>query len=139
LITIGAILGGLLAAGGPVTASAAGVRLNWTVTSFEQESQGNFDAREIVLGQTQQGGAPTPFDRILATRLAAHSIDWLSNQIGLLRTDVAVIGVQMGQVRIRSLADVVGLADWANRRPLEQWWLELRPLIEVLSSRLAAQ
>ena len=25
---------------------------------FEQESQGLFDAREIVLGQTQQGGAP---------------------------------------------------------------------------------
>ena len=32
-------------------------------------------------GQTQQGGSPSPFDRILGTRLAAHSIDWLSNQI----------------------------------------------------------
>ena len=32
---------------------------------FEQESQGLFDAREVVLGQTQQGGSPSPFDRIL--------------------------------------------------------------------------
>ena len=48
---------------------------------FEQESQGLFDAREVVLGHIQQGGDPTPFDRILATRLASHSIDYLSNQI----------------------------------------------------------
>ena len=48
---------------------------------FEQESEGLFDARSVVLGQTQQGGSPSPFDRILGTRLAAHSIDWLSNQI----------------------------------------------------------
>jgi len=53
--------------------------------------------------------------RILATRLAAHSIDWLSDQIDLLRTEVAVIGVQTGQVRIRSLDDVVGLADAQDR------------------------
>ena len=53
---------------------------------FEQESQGLFDAREVVLGQTQQGGTPTPFDRILGTRLAAHSIDWLSNQIDTQKT-----------------------------------------------------
>ena len=45
---------------------------------FEQESEGLFDAREVVLGHIQQGGNPTPFDRILATRLASHSIDYLS-------------------------------------------------------------
>ena len=111
---------------------------DFLVRLFEQESQDLFDAREVVLGQTQQGGAPTPFDRILATRLAAHSIDWLSNQIDLFRTDVAVIGMREGQVRIRSLDEVAVLADWDNRRPHEQWWLELRPLIEVLSGRLAA-
>ncbi|MEP6561607.1 MAG: 6-phosphofructokinase, partial [Nakamurella sp.] len=112
---------------------------DFLVRLFEQESEDLFDAREVVLGQTQQGGAPTPFDRILAARFAAHSIDWLSNQIDLSRTDVAVIGVRSGQVQIRSLDEVALLADWANRRPLEQWWLGLRPLIEVLSERLAAQ
>jgi len=111
---------------------------DFLVRLFEQESEDLFDAREVVLGQTQQGGVPTPFDRILATRLAAHSIDWLSNQLDRVRTDVAVIGMRTGQVRIRSLGDVEGLADWPNRRPFEQWWLELRPLIEVLSGRLAA-
>jgi len=111
---------------------------DFLVRLFEQESEDLFDARQVVLGQTQQGGAPTPFDRILATRLAAHSIDWLSNQLDQHRTDLAVIGLRAGQVQISALDDVVGLADWPNRRPFEQWWLELRPLIEVLSGRLAA-
>lgn len=104
---------------------------------FEQESQGLFDAREVVLGQTQQGGSPSPFDRILGTRLAAHSIDWLSNQIDTGKTGSSVIGLVEGKVRILSLRRAEELADWEHRRPLEQWWLELRPVIDVLAGRLA--
>jgi 6-phosphofructokinase 1 len=105
---------------------------------FEQESQGLFDAREVVLGQTQQGGAPSPFDRILGTRLAAHSIDWLSYQIDTAASGGAVIGLHEGQVRVLPLEDAAELADWEHRRPVQQWWLRLRPIIDVLASRLAA-
>jgi 6-phosphofructokinase 1 len=105
---------------------------------FEQESQGLFDAREVVLGQTQQGGAPSPFDRILGTRLAAHSIDWLSYQVDSASTGGAVIGLHEGRVRVLPLPDAGALADWEHRRPLEQWWMQLRPIIDVLASRLAA-
>jgi 6-phosphofructokinase 1 len=42
---------------------------------FEQEGRGIFDARQIVLGQTQQGGSPSPFDRILATQFGIAAID----------------------------------------------------------------
>ncbi|HWD44535.1 MAG TPA: 6-phosphofructokinase [Actinomycetota bacterium] len=105
---------------------------------FEQESQGLFDAREVVLGQTQQGGTPSPYDRILGTRLAAHSIDWLSYQIDSASAGGAVIGLREGRVRVLPLRDAEELADWEHRRPLRQWWLQLRPLIEVLASRLAA-
>jgi 6-phosphofructokinase 1 len=105
---------------------------------FEQESQGLFDAREVVLGQTQQGGAPSPFDRILGTRLAAHSIDWLSYQIDSAGTGGAVIGLHEGKVRVLPLREAGDLADWERRRPLRQWWLQLRPIIDVLASRLAA-
>jgi 6-phosphofructokinase 1 len=108
------------------------------VRLFEQESQGLFDAREVVLGQTQQGGAPSPFDRILGTRLAAHSIDWLSYQIDSASAGGAVIGLHEGQVRVLPLRDAEELADWEHRRPAQQWWLRLRPIIDVLASRLAA-
>jgi 6-phosphofructokinase 1 len=91
----------------------------------------------VVLGQTQQGGAPSPFDRILGTRLAAHSIDWLSNQIDSAGTGGAVIGLSEGTVRVRPLRDAEELADWEHRRPLQQWWMQLRPMIDVLANRLA--
>jgi 6-phosphofructokinase 1 len=108
------------------------------VRLFEQESQGLFDAREVVLGQTQQGGSPSPYDRILGTRLAAHSIDWLSDQLESGHTDGVVIGLSEGKVRMLRLRDAEELADWEHRRPLRQWWLELRQLADVLASRLAA-
>jgi 6-phosphofructokinase 1 len=105
---------------------------------FEQESRGLFDAREVVLGQTQQGGAPSPFDRILGTRLAAHSIDWLSYQIDSASAGGAVIGLHEGRIRVLPLPDAGELADWEHRRPARQWWMQLRPIIDVLASRLAA-
>jgi 6-phosphofructokinase 1 len=105
---------------------------------FEQESQGLFDAREVVLGPTQQGGAPSPFDRILATRLAAHSMDWLRDQIDSKKTGGAVIGMHGGGVQVVSLRDTEELADWEHRRPVHQWWMRLRPIIDALGGRLAA-
>ena len=105
---------------------------------FEQESEGLFDAREVVLGQTQQGGTPSPFDRILGTRLAAHCIDWLSHRIGTSNTGGAVIGMHEGKVRVLPLRQTEDLADWDHRRPVDQWWMQLRPIIDVLGDRLAA-
>jgi 6-phosphofructokinase 1 len=105
---------------------------------FEQESQGLFDAREVVLGQTQQGGSPSPYDRILATRLGAHSIDWLGFQIDSATAGAAVIGMHEGRIRVQPLRDTAELADWEYRRPVHQWWMRLRPMIDVLNNRLAA-
>ncbi|KAA3653850.1 MAG: 6-phosphofructokinase, partial [Chloroflexi bacterium] len=41
---------------------------------FEEEGGELFDVRQSILGHLQQGGDPSPFDRILATRMAAHSL-----------------------------------------------------------------
>ncbi len=104
---------------------------------FEQESEGLFDARDVVLGYVQQGGNPTPFDRILATRLASHSVDYLSTQINERKAGCAIIGLFEGKVRTISLRQSEELADWEHRRPTEQWWLSLRNIIDVLAARLA--
>jgi 6-phosphofructokinase 1 len=104
---------------------------------FEQESEGLFDAREVVLGHVQQGGNPTPFDRILATRLASHSIDWLVQQMDAKKSGAAIIGLNEGKVKVISLRQSEELADWEHRRPTEQWWTQLRPIIRTLSERLA--
>ena len=48
---------------------------------FEKEGGDLFDAREAILGHIQEGGDPSPFDRIQATRLTARCIDFLSDQL----------------------------------------------------------
>jgi hypothetical protein len=40
--------------------------------------------------------------------------------------------------RVLPLPDAGQLADWEHRRPVTQWWMQLRPIIDVLASRLAA-
>ena len=41
----------------------------------EIEDRTGFETRTTVLGHTQRGGTPTPFDRVLATRLGVKAID----------------------------------------------------------------
>jgi 6-phosphofructokinase 1 len=105
---------------------------------FEQEGRGTFDARQIVLGQTQQGGSPSPFDRILATRLAARAVAWLGDEMAAGSAGSAVIGLHEDGVRIVPLQRAEELADREHRRPTEQWWLRLRPTVDMLAARTAA-
>ena len=100
---------------------------------FEQESQGYFDVRQAILGHIQQGGAPTPFDRILATRLAAHSIDYLTQALEQGAVDSAFIGLSGGRVTVWPLKQMADLVDWPYRRPHDQWWLALRPIMRALA------
>lgn len=41
-----------------------------------------FDGRATVLGHVQRGGGPTPFDRVLASRLADRAVQLLNDGIG---------------------------------------------------------
>ena len=47
---------------------------------FEAESNDRFEVRQTILGDVQQGGDPSPFDRIQATRFAARCIEFLIEQ-----------------------------------------------------------
>ncbi len=38
------------------------------------------EARSVVLGHLQRGGTPTPFDRVLATRLGSKAVDLISEK-----------------------------------------------------------
>ncbi len=61
---------------------AEGAANGMDVGKYIQQKTG-FDTRVIVLGHIQRGGAPTSFDRILASRLAAKAVDLLlDNEAG---------------------------------------------------------
>ncbi len=100
---------------------------------FEEEGGDLFEVRQAILGHLQQGGDPTPFDRIQATRLATRCIEFLIEKAGQSWPDGAFIGLQNGQVRIHNLEDLLRMADQAHQRPKEQWWMSLRPIAKVLA------
>jgi 6-phosphofructokinase 1 len=105
---------------------------------FEQESEGLFDVRQAILGHLQQGGDPSPFDRIQATRLAARCVAFLVEEAGKGSAAGALIGLQNGHVRIRDLEEMPALADAEHKRPQEQWWLHLRPVARLMAHYSAA-
>lgn len=100
---------------------------------FAEESGGHFDVRPMVLGHLQQGGNPTPFDRVHATRLAAYCVDWLSGQIESGKRDWAFVGLNDGKPSAASLKTMPDLVDMEYRRPYEQWWMPLRPIMDALA------
>ena len=102
---------------------------------FEKEGGGAFDVRSAILGHVQQGGDPTPFDRIQATRLAARCIDYLGTETERSAAGSAFIGLDRGKLRFTPLADFPALVDPEAQRPIEQRWLHLRPLAAVMAGR----
>ena len=55
------------------------------LTRLINEADNPFDARHTVLGYTQRGGAPSAFDRILATRMGVAAADaLLAGETGVL-------------------------------------------------------
>ncbi len=100
---------------------------------FEEEGRDLFDVRRAVLGHIQQGGNPSPYDRILATRLATHCIDFLTRELERGTAEGAFIGLVEGKVTVVPLKQMPDMVDWTFRRPREQWWLALRPVVRTMA------
>jgi 6-phosphofructokinase 1 len=100
---------------------------------FEEEGGDLFDVRETILGHVQQGGDPSPFDRIQATRLAARCINFLIDKAQAGESTSAFIGLEAGGIQIHDVDEMPRLMDEENQRPKQQWWLHLRPIAQVLA------
>jgi len=102
-------------------------------TLFEAESGGQYDVRYAVLGHLQQGGNPTPADRIQAIRLAATCLDFLIVEADKASPAGVCIGVQAGEIQFTPLDELPRMMDDQEERPKAQWWLELRPIARALA------
>jgi 6-phosphofructokinase 1 len=116
---------------------------------FKEEAKGRFESRSAVPGHFQQGGKPSPMDRIRALRMAVKCMLHLENYAGKSRDEIAadpmsaaVIGIKGSQVLFSAMGGEDGLeateTDWARRRPKTEFWLELQNYVNVLSGRAAA-
>lgn len=100
---------------------------------FAQESNGLYDVRESVIGHVQQGGNPTAFDRLMATRLVTNAMQVLVDELVAGTARGHYVGLVNGEFRDSPLAHMNDELDLVNRRPREQWWLRLEHVIPVVS------
>jgi 6-phosphofructokinase 1 len=100
---------------------------------FEEEGGDLFDVRQSILGHLQQGGNPSPFDRIQATRLATRSIDYLIKNCEDNDTNSAFIGLQGKVIKFHDLQDFPRMVDMENQRPRDQWWMSLRDIARIMA------
>ncbi len=103
---------------------------------FTEESGGDFDVRSMILGHLQQGGNPTPFDRVQATALTAFCLDWLNEQAGSGSDEWAFVGSVDGKPQaqnLRSLPDMAEVIAGLSLRPKRQWWLSLGEVMATVS------
>jgi len=100
---------------------------------FEEEGGELFDVRQAILGHLQQGGDPSPFDRIQATKLATRCIEYLIDLCGNKIKDSAFIGLVGKELKFNLLADFPRKVDDSHMRPRQQWWLDLRKIAKILA------
>jgi 6-phosphofructokinase 1 len=100
---------------------------------FEEEGHELYDVRQSILGHLQQGGNPSPFDRIQATRFATRCINYLIEQIDADSTESAFIGLQGKDLVFHPMENFPRMSDMKLQRPKEQWWLSLTPIAKMLS------
>jgi 6-phosphofructokinase 1 len=106
---------------------------NFMATLFAGAGGDLFDVRQAILGHLQQGGNPSPFDRILAMRFASTCIERLILEAEQPNPAGVFVGLQAGQVEFHNLEDLPRMKDPVRQRPREQWWLEVRSIAKVLT------
>ena len=108
---------------------------NFICSLFEEESGELFDVRPAILGHLQQGGDPSPFDRVQATRLASLCLEHLLEQCEGTEFGSAFIGMQNGQIQFHDMRDFDRMIDSEHQRPKDQWWLELKGIATLLAQQ----
>ena len=100
---------------------------------LEEEGKGLYDVRQGVLGHQQQGGSPTPFDRLLATRMTGHALDLIAEQFIIEADGSFLVGLRESRVKDVPMASMMSLMEAEFRRPKNPWWLQLRDVTRAVA------
>ncbi|NKQ36380.1 MAG: 6-phosphofructokinase [Chloroflexi bacterium] len=100
---------------------------------YAEEGKGYFSVRQASLGHLQQGGNPSPYDRILGTELITEGLIYLEEQMQQPEPASACVGLLRGAYEITPFEDLPRLMDFEHARPKKEWWLSLRPLARMMA------
>ena len=95
---------------------------------FTEEANGLFDVRKTILGPMQQGGKPTPFDRIQGSRLAHDGMRQLFKKLKNKDKSSAFIGFSGSKSSVHPINELCTMVSCDFQRPSYQWW---ESLIEI--------
>jgi len=118
---------------------------------IREEARGRFESRTAIPGHVQQGGTPSPMDRVRAVRLAVRCIQFMEGY----HTKIAEEGQNAGRgcIDLPETAAVIGIkgasvvftgvkalqenehTDWDQRRPRRGFWRDLKSIVDTLSGR----
>ncbi|KAF2724892.1 6-phosphofructokinase [Polychaeton citri CBS 116435] len=110
---------------------------------IKEESGGKFDSRFAVPGHVQQGGTPSPMDRVRGVRFGIKSLQHLESFHGKSKEEIAndpmsatVIGIRGAKVKFSAMEKIErDETDWKDRRPLNEFWMNLIDVVDTLSGR----
>ncbi|HEY53898.1 MAG TPA: 6-phosphofructokinase [Caldilineae bacterium] len=98
---------------------------------MEEEGGDLFDVRSVRLGHVQRGGSPSPFDRILAARLATAAVETLQS-LEADAFDYLCLGLSGKDIVATELEKAMAEVDWPHERTKQEWFMELRELARIL-------
>jgi len=107
--------------------------LEFLSRAFEQEGGGLFDVRQDNIGHLQQGGKPSPFDRLLATRLVYYALKELDEQLEAGTHAATYVGFSSAYIAPQPLERMLDDVEEEFRRPRNQWWLEFEAVSQAVS------
>ncbi len=109
--------------------------MHFMTTLFGEEGGDSFEVRHSILGHLQHGGIPSVMDRILATRFADSSIDFLSRHAGTANPFSGFVGIEKGEITINNLNTFPAMVDKDLERPRKQWWLKYRNIADMMAMK----
>jgi len=110
-----------------------------------EEGKDKFTVRHNVLGHMQQGGWPSPFDRNVATKMAAKTVTWLIEQLthcaardGTVHAEdpstATLLGMRTRAYRFQPVQQIKEETDFKYRVPAgPQWWMKIRSITSILA------
>lgn len=121
-------------------------RIAEIIADEAKQAKKRFATKTAVPGHFQQGGTPSPMDRVRATRLAIKCMQFIETHGSNPRSSrntaetAVVIGIR-GQSVVLSPVGVLidNETDHKERRPKAAWWKGVKETVNILSGRAIPQ
>lgn len=104
----------------------------------QEESQGMFDSRVAIPGHVQQGGLPSPIDRIRATRFAIKAVEYMESLDTAVidESSAVVLGIEGSKVHFKPVESVWNEETVYGKRGRKMvFWDKIKSVADMLVGR----